>query len=264
MDAMKRGERHAWGRYDELTAASCTPRASDVSTRDRGTLVAADLATKRALDIVLAGALLFVLVPVMAVIAIVIVLDDPGPVFFVCQRTGYRGRPLGLPKFRKMRQAPPGAPLTLADDPRFTRIGRTLAATKLDELPQLWSVLTGKMSLVGPRPEDPQFVALYPNEYSRILAVRPGLTGFSQLAFARESEILDHDDPVKQYVDQLLPQKVAIDLMYADRRNVWTDAKVLGWTAMAVLFRSPVAVHRETGRLGVRRRKAQGGQRGRH
>jgi lipopolysaccharide/colanic/teichoic acid biosynthesis glycosyltransferase len=157
-------------------------------------------------------------------------------------------------KFRKMVIGAPGPALTVPDDDRFTRAGRFLASTKLDELPQLWNVLKGEMSLVGPRPEDPEFISLYPEEYERILKVKPGVTGLCQLAFAREGKLLSSGDRVGMYVQDLLPQKVQIDTFYASRRTLAMDIRILIWTGVAVLLRRDVAVHRESGRLSVRRR----------
>ena len=139
-----------------------------------------------------------------------------------------------------------------SDDERFTRLGTFLARTKLDELPQLWNVLTGEMSLVGPRPEDPAFVELNQEAFHPILAVRPGVTGLAQLAFARESDVLDAEHRTKHYLHQILPQKIGIDQVYARRRSVVMDLKILWWTAVAVLFGREVAVHRDTGRLNLR------------
>ena len=133
-------------------------------------------------------------------------------------------------------------------------MGRFLSLTKLDELPQLWNVIRGEMSLVGPRPEDPKFVALHPTEYDEILQVTPGITGLCQLAFAREGELLASDDRVDAYVEYLLPQKVQLDVLYASRRTLAMDLRILVWTAVAVVLRREVAVGRETGRLSVRRR----------
>jgi lipopolysaccharide/colanic/teichoic acid biosynthesis glycosyltransferase len=160
-------------------------------------------------------------------------------------------------KFRKMRAAAAGPALTATDDQRFTRLGRFLARTKLDELPQLWNVIAGNMSLVGPRPEDPSFVALRSADYERILQVRPGITGLTQLAFSRECDILDPGDRVGDYVRRLLPQKVQIDRLYVARHSAVMDLRILGWTAMTLFLRSDVAVHRSTGRITRRRRPAQ-------
>jgi lipopolysaccharide/colanic/teichoic acid biosynthesis glycosyltransferase len=155
-------------------------------------------------------------------------------------------------KFRKMRNGATGSALAAPDDARFTRLGPFLARTKLDEIPQLWNVLKGEMSLVGPRPEDPTFVALDRESYDEILSVRPGITGLSQLAFAREGEILDPDDRVGHYTNAILPQKIGMDRLYAARHSFSMDVKVLLWTLYAVATRREVAVHRETGRLTKR------------
>jgi lipopolysaccharide/colanic/teichoic acid biosynthesis glycosyltransferase len=155
-------------------------------------------------------------------------------------------------KFRKMHDGASGPALVVPEDERFTRIGAFLARTKLDELPQLWNVLKGEMSLVGPRPEDPHFVELHRKPYEEILAVRPGITGLSQLAFARESEVLDPDDRERHYTERILPQKIRMDRFYATNRSLGMDLRVLWWTARAVVARRDVAVHRETGRLSIR------------
>jgi lipopolysaccharide/colanic/teichoic acid biosynthesis glycosyltransferase len=147
-----------------------------------------------------------------------------------------------------------GPPLTSADDDRFTRVGRFLARSKLDELPQLWNVIRGQMSLVGPRPEDPEFVSLHPEAYETIATARPGITGLCQLAFAKESQIIGDDDPVQVYAERFLPQKLGIDLLYVRHRTVTLDLKILCWTAV-VLLRKDVAVHRQTGRLTLRRQR---------
>ena len=129
-----------------------------------------------------------------------------------------------------------------------------LARTKLDELPQLWNVLLGDMSLVGPRPEDADFVALHADAYQEILSVRPGVTGLCQLAFARESEILDPEDRLGHYVGRILPQKVRLDMLYTRTRTFRGDLRILVWTVLPVILRVDVAVNRRTGELTVRRR----------
>ena len=209
--------------------------------------------SKRALDVLLSAFLLLLLLPLMAILALVVKLESRGSAFYRCARVGTRFRPLEVIKFRKMTDGARGPALTAADDPRFTRCGRWLAATKLDELPQLWNVLKGDMSLVGPRPEDAQFVAMHQPEYELILAARPGITGLSQLAFARETAILDSQDRVTGYVDKVLPAKVQMDLLYVRRVSLAMDIRILTWTVLAVLLRVDVAVHRESGRLSIRR-----------
>jgi lipopolysaccharide/colanic/teichoic acid biosynthesis glycosyltransferase len=158
-------------------------------------------------------------------------------------------------KLRKMVDGAAGPALTAANDRRLTRCGHFLAATKLDELPQLWHVLRGQMSLVGPRPEDPAFVALYPEEYAEICSVKPGITGLCQLAFTRESAILGTGEGISSYVDRLLPAKVQIDLFYARERSIRMDLRILTWTAIALGLRKDVAVHRGSGRLSIRKRR---------
>jgi lipopolysaccharide/colanic/teichoic acid biosynthesis glycosyltransferase len=211
-------------------------------------------AVKRAIDAAVAAVALIVLAPLFAAIALLVVLDSPGPVFYRAERVGFRGEPLAMLKFRKMHRAARGAGLTVAGDARLTRVGAWLARTKLDELPQLWHVLRGEMSLVGPRPESPDFVARFPAEYAVILGVRPGLTGFTQLAFAREGSILDPTDAHAHYVNALLPQKVGLDRMYAERLGTRRDLRILAATFRTLVLGRPVAVSRTTGELTERRR----------
>lgn len=207
---------------------------------------------KRTIDLLVAGLALVVLAPLFAAIALLIVLDSPGPVFYRASRVGFRGRPLRMLKFRKMRPDAAGGPLTVAGDERLTRVGAWLVRTKFDELPQLWHVLRGEMSLVGPRPESPGFVARFRSEYDVILGVRPGLTGFTQVAFAREGSILDPRDPGGHYVRALLPQKVALDRLYASRPSTRRDVQILMATMITLVFRQPVAVNRRNGALSRR------------
>ena len=112
------------------------------------------------------------------------------------------------------------------------------------------------MSLIGPRPEDPSFVALHAADFIEILRVRPGVTGLSQIAFAEESRILDGNDPTGHYLDRILPQKMGMDRLYATRYHLRLDLSILVWTLIAVLARRDVAVHRQTGRMNLRRRPA--------
>jgi lipopolysaccharide/colanic/teichoic acid biosynthesis glycosyltransferase len=210
-------------------------------------------AIKRAIDVAVAALALVVLSPLFALLALVIVLDSPGSVFYRAERVGFDGRPLRMLKFRKMRADAAGGPLTVSGDERLTRVGGWLVRTKLDELPQLWQVLRGEMSLVGPRPESPEYVLRFEEDYNVILRVRPGLTGFTQLAFAREGCILDPRDPGAHYVDALLPQKVGLDRLYASCPSTRRDLQILVATMCTLIFRLPVAVNRTTGALTRRR-----------
>ena len=209
-------------------------------------------AAKRMLDVVVAAPLLFLLAPVVLVVAVAIAVESRGGVFYRCRRVGWRGRELQMLKFRKMHEGARGPALVGAQDERFTRIGAFLARTKLDELPQLWNVLRGEMSLVGPRPEDPHFVEIHKEPYEEILAVRPGITGLSQLAFARESDVLDPADRMGHYVARILPQKIGMDQLYATQRSFSMDLRILSWTLRAVVQRREVAVNRDTGQLTLR------------
>jgi lipopolysaccharide/colanic/teichoic acid biosynthesis glycosyltransferase len=209
---------------------------------------------KRSIDVVLAAMMLLATLPLLIAIAIAIKVDSRGPIFHRVRRVGYRGRPFHMLKFRKMYADARGAPLTAAADPRLTRVGILLTRTRLDELPQLWDVLRGRMSIVGPRPEDPLFVALHPEHYDAIHTVRPGITGITQLAFAEETRILDAEDPIGDYTARILPAKVRLDVLYARQSRLRLDLSVLVWTVAAMLMHRPVAVHRSTGRMNVRRR----------
>ena len=200
--------------------------------------------------------LLLLLAPVIAATAVAIKVDSSGPAFYRCRRAGRGGSPFDMLKFRKMADGAEGPPLTAPGDERFTRLGRFLAQSKLDEIPQLWNVLRGEMSLVGPRPEDMSFVALHQSDLEPVLAVKPGITGLSQLAFVRESEILDPDDRIGDYLGRILPQKIQMDALYAARRSLFVNMRILVWTAVVMLTEREVAVHRESGRVGVRRRPA--------
>ncbi len=210
---------------------------------------------KRVLDLVGATLLALLLVPVIVGVAIAIKLESRGPVFYRCRRVGIGGAGLRIVKFRKMHDGATGSKLTVANDPRFTRLGLFLARTKLDELPQLWNVIRGDMSLVGPRPEDAEFVEHQADRYRTILKVKPGITGLCQLAFVREAEVLSSVDLYGHYVDRLLPQKTLMDSLYAERRTFLMDLKILAWTPPSILGLD-VAVNRENGKLSLRRRRS--------
>jgi lipopolysaccharide/colanic/teichoic acid biosynthesis glycosyltransferase len=203
-----------------------------------------------------ASALLVLLSPLVFVLGLAILLDSAGPAFYRCRRVGVCGREFDMLKFRKMHRSAEGLALTSADDERFTRLGRWLAESKLDELPQLWNVIRGDMRLVGPRPEDAAFVRTHATAYDLVLSVKPGITGLSQLAFARESQILDSDDPLTDYVERLLPLKIELDRLYAQTHSLRLDLRILVWTVVAVGLQRDVAVNRRTARISIRRRPA--------
>jgi lipopolysaccharide/colanic/teichoic acid biosynthesis glycosyltransferase len=195
--------------------------------------------SKRVFDVVAAllGLALFGL-PMLAVAAW-IKLDSPGPVFFRQERVGRGGRPFRIHKFRTMRvdAEARGPQITVGADARITRVGRILRDNRLDELPQFLDVLAGDMSLVGPRPEVPRYVAVWPPALrERVLAVRPGITDPASLEFRDEASLLAAAaDPEREYVDVILPRKLARAAEYADRASLWTDLAVIG-RSVGVLF----------------------------
>lgn len=203
---------------------------------------------KRALDFTAAGLGLLVLSPVLLLVALVIKLTDGGPVFFRQERVGRGGRPFRMWKFRSMRVDNAGAKITVSGDSRITPIGRRLRASKLDELPQLWNVVRGDMSLVGPRPEVEEYVKLYTPEQRRVLDARPGITDPASFAFYDESALLARvADPHRYYVEHLMPEKIRINLEYADRRSMAGDLYLIVATVAKPLVKLDVFGH-----LGLR------------
>ena len=243
---------------DGVLVATLPSVASPVHAEERriSVLSRLDAAAKRTFDATIAVVGLLVLLPVFLLLAAAVKLDSRGPALYHCRRRGLGGRPIDVLKFRKMHDGSRGGALTLQADSRLTRVGRLLAASRLDELPQLWNVLRGDMSLVGPRPEDPLFVDIRAEDFARILTVRPGITGLSQLAYAKEREILGDEDPTQRYLHRVLPQKIALDTLYATSRTLAMDLAILVWTIVPIVLRRDVAVERGTGRLCLRRRPA--------
>jgi lipopolysaccharide/colanic/teichoic acid biosynthesis glycosyltransferase len=186
-------------------------------------------ATRRCLDVMGAGAGLLVLSPLFAVLAVLIRLDSGGPALFRAQRIGRDGSPFTLYKFRSMVVDAPlhGPAITADQDPRVTSVGRVLRRTKLDELPQLLNVFVGTMSLVGPRPEDPRYVALYSSEQREILRAKPGITSPASVKYRDEERQLSGQDWEQAYVHRIMPAKLAIDLDYLRRRTPWSDMGII-------------------------------------
>jgi lipopolysaccharide/colanic/teichoic acid biosynthesis glycosyltransferase len=185
--------------------------------------------SQRVFDFLGAAAGLVVLSPFLAFLAVAIKVHDGGPVFYRALRVGKDGRLFRLFKFRSMIPDADrrGAGITVYEDARVTSLGRILRRVKLDELPQLINVVKGEMSIVGPRPEDPRYVALYTDEQRRVLAVRPGITSLASLRFRNEEEHLIGRDWEKLYVGEILPQKLAMELEYLSRRTLRGDLVVI-------------------------------------
>jgi lipopolysaccharide/colanic/teichoic acid biosynthesis glycosyltransferase len=195
---------------------------------------------KRIFDLVFSAVALVLLCPLFLFIALAIRWDSAGPVLFRQERVGRFGRPFHIRKFRTMVVDAPsrGPAITIGQDPRITRVGAWLRRTKLDELPQLMDVLQGHMSLVGPRPEVPQYVALYPAELrERVLAVRPGITDPVSLKLADEARVLAASaDPERTYREELLPAKLREAVAYAEQASLWSDLRIIAATAHRLWF----------------------------
>jgi lipopolysaccharide/colanic/teichoic acid biosynthesis glycosyltransferase len=193
--------------------------------------------SQRVRDVLIAVLGLLVLWPVFLVIAALIKLTSPGPVFHRAGRVGKGGRLFTLYKFRSMsvNAAHVGPGITRAGDPRITPLGHRLRQWKLDELPQLWNVLKGEMSLIGPRPEDPRYVARYTPEHRRVLTVRPGLTSPASLRYRHEAALLQGENWEQQYLTQVMPDKLRIELDYLEHRSWVSDVQIL-WQTLLALF----------------------------
>jgi lipopolysaccharide/colanic/teichoic acid biosynthesis glycosyltransferase len=195
---------------------------------------------KRLFDIVVSAVGLLVLSPLLLLLALWIKLDSPGPVLYAALRVGKGGRLFRMYKFRTMVIDADriGGSSTPDDDPRITRVGRILRRSKLDELPQLLNVLSGTMSLVGPRPQVTWAVELYTPEQREVLTVPPGITDYATIHFPNEGEILrGSTDPDRDYMEKIHPEKMRLSLEYVRRRSLGTDVAVLMRTFAAV-FRS--------------------------
>ena len=199
------------------------------------------LMAKRLFDLLGALLALLLLTPLLLGVALAIRLDSPGPVFFRQQRVGRGGVLFCIHKFRTMQvdALAQGLQVTIDKDPRITRIGHVLRHYRIDELPQFIDVLLGRMSLVGPRPEVPRFVAHYPAALkAQVLAVRPGITDPASLAHIDEAALLaGAADPERVYIETILPAKLALQADYAARATLWSDLVVLGRTLRVLLSR---------------------------
>lgn len=194
---------------------------------------------KRVFDLVSSVIGLVVLAPILVLVSLFVWLGDRGPVFFRQERVGRGGRLFRIHKFRTMRVANSGSQVTSADDNRITPLGKVLRKTKLDELPQLIDVALGDMSLVGPRPEVPRYVAMWGDEArAEILSVRPGITDPAAIAYRNEQdELAAAEDPEAHYTQVILPRKVAMYRDYVRNRSFTGDIKVILGT-LAAVFRS--------------------------
>jgi lipopolysaccharide/colanic/teichoic acid biosynthesis glycosyltransferase len=192
---------------------------------------------KRTFDVLVSAVGLLCLLPLFCLVAVLIKLDSDGPVFFRHERVGRRFRPFLIYKFRSMVKEAPriGRPITCGDDTRITWVGRFLRRTKIDELPQLINVLKGDMSIVGPRPEVPEYVERFREDYGEILTVRPGITDLASLKFRDEAALLGTSpDPINTYLTSILPQKVNLDKQYVRCSSLVLDVRLIVKTLAAL------------------------------
>jgi lipopolysaccharide/colanic/teichoic acid biosynthesis glycosyltransferase len=178
----------------------------------------------RVIDCAVLLLLLPVLLPVGLLIAAVVFADSPGSVFYRATRIGLNGHPFQMLKFRTMKTGSKGPGISTSFDPRFTPVGRFLARYRLDELPQFWNVVKGEMRIIGPRPEDPDFVRRHEGEYDEILKVAPGITGLTQLVHFLDD--LDTHNPLAHY-ETILPGKLSLDVHYVRTQSFIGDLMIL-------------------------------------
>ena len=193
---------------------------------------------KRAFDLLACIPALLLLSPLLLVIAVLIKLESKGPVLYLQERIGRNLKPFKICKFRTMvTDADRQGLLTVGGrDPRITRIGYYLRKFKLDELPQLFNVITGEMSIVGPRPEVRRYVELYSAEQRRVLSVKPGITDYASIAYVNENEILGKStDPERTYIEQIMPEKLELNLKYIAEKSLMTDVKIILKTLLSIV-----------------------------
>ena len=192
---------------------------------------------KRVFDIISSLMVLLIIFPLLILISILIKLDSKGQIFYYQKRIGLKGNEFNLYKFRTMK---PGSDkkglLTVGNDSRITRVGSFLRKSKLDEIPQLFNIITGDMSVVGPRPETPNYVELYNEEQRKVLNIKPGLTDYASLEFINENELLaKHDKPEQAYIETIMPQKLRLNLKYIQDKNFLLDLKIIFRTIFKIL-----------------------------
>jgi lipopolysaccharide/colanic/teichoic acid biosynthesis glycosyltransferase len=195
---------------------------------------------KRAFDVCVAAFTLVLIAPLLAIIAVAIRCDSRGPVLFRQERMGRNGQPFRILKFRTMRVGADrlGAHISPTGDPRVTRVGRWLRRSYVDELPQLLNVLRGDMSLVGPRPETPDFLPFYRPDEIRVLSLRPGVMGPSTLdGMHEEDRLAAAEDPLGYYVSTILHERVQADLAYVDSWSLRHDLRLMSRQILAILRR---------------------------
>ena len=188
---------------------------------------------KRIFDLIASLFGLVVLLPVLLVIAILIKMKMPGPVFFIQTRVGKEAKLFKMVKFRSMQVGHNGSSVSVKGESRITPLGATLRKYKLDELPELWNVLKGDMSLVGPRPDVPGYADMLTGNDRKVLSLRPGITGPASLKYSNEEELLAlQQDPIAYNNEVIFPDKVRINLMYLEKQSLWLDVRIIFCTVL--------------------------------
>ena len=192
----------------------------------------------RLLDIIFSTLGIIILLPFFIIICLIIKADSKGGCFYIQERIGKDGKPFGIYKFRTMRSGADSAGLLTigTHDKRITRVGSFLRKTKIDELPQLWNVLKGEMSIVGPRPEVEKYVLLYTEEQRRVLSVRPGITDYASIEYVNENEILSQaSDPDRAYIEEVMPHKIKLSMRYLEHYCVSEYLKIIFLTLKKII-----------------------------
>lgn len=207
------------------------------TTDTRSSMVGSSDWAKPLLDCSISVIALLLLLPVLLVIGAAVLLETGRPVLFAQNRVGRRGKLFRLFKFRTMKQGKTGPAITSQGDSRVTTVGRVLRKFKLDELPQLWNVVRCEMSLVGPRPEVPEFVDVNDPVWISVLQARPGITDPASIAYRHEEALLAKAaDPIRFYRETVLPSKLALNIAYLQNRSIWQDVQVIARTAHCAIF----------------------------
>ena len=195
---------------------------------------------KRLFDVLVSSVMSVLLSPLLLVLAFSVKFSSKGPVFYMQERIGKNEKPFRIFKFRTMfLDADKKGLLTVGGrDPRVTSVGYFLRKYKLDELPQLFNVVLGEMSLVGPRPEVKRYVEMYSVEQRKVLEVKPGITDYASIEYSNENELLGKaDDPEKMYVEEIMPAKLKLNLRYVQEKNFFVDLKIILKTVLKILPR---------------------------
>lgn len=191
---------------------------------------------KRLFDISVSFIGIILFFPLMIAVGIIIKLTSKGPIIFKQIRVTKNGKHFEIYKFRTMKENSEGnKQITVGNDMRITGIGKILRKTKLDELPQLFNVIKGEMSLVGPRPEVPKYIDLYSDEQKKILNVPAGMTDYASIYFSNESELLGKaEDPEKFYIEKIMPYKIELNQKYIENISIFTDIKIIILTILKI------------------------------